>query len=132
MMPPRIDVHRSEIERVVASFYARIRTDAVLGPVFASHVQNWPEHEKKITGFWANAILFERSYDGNPMAAHLKAGNVRPEHFSRWLAMFDRVLEEQIAPPQAAQWSALAHRIGRGLSLGLVDAHRPKDAAPRF
>lgn len=132
MMTPRIDIQRAEIARVVATFYARIRSDDLLGPIFSQHVENWPEHEEKIACFWANAILFERSYDGNPMAAHLRAGNVIPDHFEHWLALFDTVLQEQIAPPQAAQWSALAHRIGRGLSSGLVDARRPKEAVPRF
>ena len=132
MIPPRIDLSRDAISQVVAAFYARVRQDEVLGPIFAGHVENWPEHEAKITRFWASAILFEGSYDGNPMTAHMQAGNVHAAHFDRWLALFDDVLHSMIEAPQRDQWSALVHRIGRGLSFGLREAARPRGAVPLF
>lgn len=132
MIPPRIDVTRTQIEKVVAVFYARVRDDAVLGPIFATHVKNWPEHEEKITRFWASAILFEGSYDGNPMQAHLRASNVHGTHFKNWLALFDEVLQAEVATPYRDQWSMLVHRIARGLSFGLIEAERPRDAVPLF
>ena len=110
---------------VVAAFYAAVREHPGLGPVFAGHVTDWPAHEAKIAGFWRNAILLERSYDGNPMAVHKAAGDVRPGMFVPWLALFDQVLAEHLAPEIAAAWSALAHRIGRGLAYGLVTAGPP-------
>lgn len=121
MIPPRFPVTAEQIDRVVAEFYASVRRHPVLGPVFAAHVTDWPAHEAKIAGFWRNAILFERSYDGNPMAVHKAAGNVRPGMFIPWLALFDATLARSLPPETAAAWSALAHRIGRGLSLGLQD-----------
>lgn len=132
MIPPRIDVSRRDIAVVVSRFYQRVRTDATLGPIFAAHVDDWPAHEEKINRFWANAILFDRKYDGNPMQAHINAGNVQPEHFVRWLSLFDETLAKEISGPQRDQWSALAHRIGRGLSLGVSDAQCPLDAAPNI
>lgn len=117
----RFDITRPEIERVVARFYARVRAHPVLGPVFAAHVTDWPPHEAKIARFWASAILGERSYDGNPMVAHMQAGNVRPGMFEPWLALFDQVLAEELTEAQAARWSALVHRIGRSLRAGVVD-----------
>lgn len=132
MMPPRIDVTRADIAQVVATFYARVRDHDELGAIFATHVKNWPAHEEKITCFWANAILFEKSYDGNPMMAHMRAGNIHPTNFESWLALFDEVLSAQIASPQCEQWSMLAHRIGRGLSLGLSDSQQPVGAPPRL
>ena len=132
MTPPRIDVERRDIAEVVAAFYQRVRSDETLGPVFAERVRDWPEHEEKITCFWANALLFERSYSGNPMRAHMEAGNVRPAHFERWLALFDEVLKSRISSPQSEQWSALVHRIGRGLSFGLTEFQKPQGAPPKF
>ncbi len=67
-MPPRFDITRPEIERVVAAFYELIRQHPGLGPVFAAHISDWPPHEAKVANFWANAILHERSYDGKPAA----------------------------------------------------------------
>lgn len=126
MVRPRFPITETQIAAVVASFYASIRQNPRLGPVFAAHVTDWPAHEAKITRFWKNAILLERSYDGNPMAVHRAAGNVRPEMFEIWLGLFDSTLDRQLPPDTAAQWSALAHRIGRGLRFGLeADAGGP-------
>lgn len=129
-MPVSIDISRAQIERVVKTFYARVRAHSGLGPIFAKHVQDWPAHEDKIVRFWASALLQERSYDGNPMRAHKLAGNVRPEHFICWLQLFDEVLNESLPREIAEKWSALAHRIGRGLSMGLQDFNRPQGSVP--
>ncbi|MFZ1469953.1 MAG: group III truncated hemoglobin [Paracoccaceae bacterium] len=120
MIPPRFPLTGPQIDAVVAEFYAAIRKHPVLGPVFANHVTDWPAHEEKIASFWRNAIMFERGYDGNPMVAHQQAGDVRPGMFEIWLGLFDSVLRRQLPPQTAAQWSELAHRIGRGLSYGLM------------
>jgi hemoglobin len=39
--------------------------------------------------------------------------------FDVWLGLFDSVLKLELPPETAAQWSALAHRIGRGLMFGM-------------
>lgn len=119
MMPPRIPVTEAQIDRVVLQFYARVRAHPALGPIFAAHITDWPAHEEKIGRFWRNALLLQRCYDGNPMQAHVAAGNVKTQHFPVWLSLFDAVLEQELSPPLAQAWSALVHRIGRGLSYGL-------------
>ncbi|SDE36891.1 hemoglobin [Paracoccus isoporae] len=129
-IPSRFEISAAQIDQVVARFYAAIRRDTTLGPVFARHVSDWPAHEEKIARFWRNAILFERSYDGNPMRVHREAGDVRPEHFTPWLALFDRTLRDTLPDPAADAWSALAHRIGAGLRLGVEDQQRPAGQPP--
>ena len=121
MIPPRFAITDAQIAAVVASFYASVRSHPGLGPVFAAHVTDWPAHEAKITRFWRNAILHERSYDGNPLAVHRAAGNVHARMFEVWLGLFDSVLRRELAPDTAAAWSALAHRIGRGLMFGMQE-----------
>jgi hemoglobin len=128
----RFPITADQIDDVVAGFYKAVRKHPKLGPEFAAHVTDWPAHEEKIVRFWRNAILFERSYDGNPMAVHKAAGNIRPGMFDDWLAMFDAVLTERLPPETAAQWSALAHRIGRGLRIGLVEDMTLKSGIPRL
>ncbi len=120
MIEPRIPVTPEQIDAVVADFYAFVREHPGLGPVFARHVTDWPAHEAKIARFWRNAILFERGYDGNPLAVHRDAGDVRPGMFDPWLGLFDMVLRRNLPPEAAAAWSALAHRIGRSLRAGMV------------
>ena len=121
-IPPRIAVTETQIDRVVSEFYARVRENRDLGPVFAVHVTDWVTHGEKIGRFWRNALLLHRSYDGNPMQIHKEAGNVRTEHFAIWLTLFDEVLPQELPEDLALAWSALAHRIGRGLSYGLPHA----------
>ncbi|GAB4290561.1 MAG: hypothetical protein Kow0058_09680 [Roseovarius sp.] len=131
-LPPRFAITRPEIERVVARFYAAVRAHPGLGPVFAVHVTDWPAHEARVADFWANTILHERGYDGTPVAAHVKAGNVKPGMFSTWLALFDKVLAEELSPGQAAAWSALAHRIGRSLRAAVVERDTLPGGVPRL
>jgi len=118
-IPPRIPVTEAQIDRVVSQFYARVRAHPALGRIFAGHVTDWPTHEEKIGRFWRNALLLQRCYDGNPMQAHMAAGDVKAQHFPVWLSLFDAVLEQELPQPLAQAWSALVHRIGRGLSYGL-------------
>lgn len=116
--PPRFEIAEAEIAAVVVAFHAEVRLHPVLGPVFGAHVTDWPAHEAKIARFWRNTILYERSCDGNPVAVHRAAGDVKPAMFAVWLALFDAILRREVTRA-AAGWSALAHRIGRGLRMGL-------------
>ena len=131
-LPPRFDVSRAEIERVVAVFYAAVREHPGLAPVFAAHVEDWPRHEAKVADFWANTILHERSYDGSPVGAHVNAGNVQPGMFESWLALFDSTLKTELSPDQAAAWSALTHRIGRSLRAAVVDREKLPGGVPKL
>ncbi|HWL56686.1 MAG TPA: group III truncated hemoglobin [Paracoccus sp. (in: a-proteobacteria)] len=130
MIPPRFPVTSEQIDRVVAVFYAAIRRHEVLGPVFAAHITDWPAHEAKIAAFWRNAILYERSYDGSPMQAHRRAGNVEPAHFAIWLMLFDETLRRTLPEETAKGWSALAHRIGAGLRMGVENMARRGGGPP--
>lgn len=131
-LPPRFEITPTEIEAVMTAFYARIRAHEVLGPIFAAHVSAWPAHEAKIGRFWKKAILHEQGYDGNPMMVHMGVQQMKGHHFELWLALFDDTLKNKLAPLQATAWSSLAHRIGRGLRLGIEERDRPKGSVPLF
>ena len=129
-LPPKFDISPADIDRVVTRFYARVRAHEVLGPVFGAHVENWPEHEAKIGRFWRNAILNERVYDGSPQRAHMAANEVKQEHFAIWLGLFDETLIRELEADNAMKWSALAHRIGRALRMGVAQRDQAPDAPP--
>ena len=136
VLPPRIPVSRQQIEAVVETFYARVRDNAVLGPVFFESLTRdaeiWRVHEAKIARFWANAILHERSYDGNPMLVHSGISALKPQMFETWLALFSETLNDLLPEPLARAWSELAHRIGRGLRIGVEQAQQPQNGPPLF
>lgn len=129
-MLARFDITPEQIDRVVAVFYAAVRRHEDLGPVFAAHVSDWPTHEARIASFWKGAILYQPGFDGSPMRAHMQAGNVMPAHFTAWLALFDESLRRCLPQPTATAWSALAHRIGRGLRMGVEDVQRIHESGP--
>ncbi|WP_284379582.1 group III truncated hemoglobin [Amylibacter marinus] len=120
LTPPN-PITRSDISRVVKSFYSKVRTDPQLSAVFAQSIpaDHWPAHEDKITDFWANAILQERRYSGNPLQVHRAQGHIQPEHFAIWLDLFDQTLAEILPSQHAAAFSKLAHRIGASLRMGM-------------
>ncbi len=133
---PIAPLTEADIDRVVCAFYAEIRVHPVLGPIFNGHVgtgaEEWAAHEAKIGRFWKRALLKQPGYDGNPMAVHLAAGDVRPDHFGPWLDLFETVTHRLLPAPQADAWTTLAHRIGRGLRLGVEDRHRPTGSVPQL
>lgn len=128
----RFEITGAEIDLVVTRFYARVRADAVLGPVFGAHVTDWPEHEAKIAAFWRNAILRESGYDGFPMREHLSRPDVKPEHFPIWLGLFHKTLRSELSDLQALQWGDLADKIGEGFRAGVENVRLRPDQPPRL
>ena len=39
------------VSRVVDAFYARVRDDGMLGPIFERRVRDWPTHLEKMRAF---------------------------------------------------------------------------------
>jgi len=133
-MPPRFPITAQQIDAVVALFYAEIRQHPMLGPVFMASIPDdssrWLAHEAKIGRFWRGAILFERAYSGNPQRVHAMRPMIKPEHFEIWLSLFDDVLNKTLPEDTAASWSALAHRIGAGLRMGVIANQQPESGPP--
>lgn len=131
-LPPRFPITEAEIDRVVATFYARVRAHRMLGAIFAVHVEDWPAHEAKVARFWKGSILHQEGYDGSPMLAHRKAENVKPGMFSVWLAVFDQTLHDELPEETAQAWSALAHKIGTSLRAGVVEREMLPGGVPKL
>lgn len=110
----------AEIERLVRTFYARVREDEVLGPIFDKAIgENWEPHLLKMCDFWSSVMLTTGRYKGQPMRAHLKLKTVTPGHFDRWLMLFRATAEEVCAPETAERFVEKAARIAESLQLGM-------------
>lgn len=57
----------TEVAELAAAFYARVRADVVLGPVFERHVADWNRPMPKRVAFWSTALCGPKSYCGDPM-----------------------------------------------------------------
>lgn len=112
--------NEAEIERLVRTFYARIREDAVLGPIFDKAIgEDWEPHLLKMCDFWSSVMLTTGRYKGQPMRAHLKLKTVTPKHFDCWLVLFRATAEEVCAPETAERFVEKAARIAESLQLGM-------------
>ena len=109
------------LERLVRAFYETARHDPVIGPLF-DDVQDWDAHIAKITTFWSSVALMTGRYHGQPMAAHLKLP-LQPQHFARWLALFEQTARAMCSEPAAELLIDKARRIAQSLQLGM-EVHR--------
>lgn len=114
----RTGLDQAALERLVRAFYAMARQDPLLGPVFA-HVTDWEAHIERITAFWSSVALMSGRYHGNPLRAHFPLG-LTPEHFERWLVLFERTAEVECTPEGAALLTERARRIAESLRLGIA------------
>ena len=106
--------------RLVERFYAKVRRDALLGPVFDSAVEDWPEHLERLQAFWSSVMLTSGRYKGRPLPAHLKMGEaMTAERFGRWLALWEETTAELFPAEAAAALQLKAGRIAESLSLGI-------------
>lgn len=103
------------------AFYARVRRDPLIGPVFAEKIPNeaWPRHLATIHDFWSSVLLKTGRYKGNPFARHLGIAGIDPAHFARWLGLFEQTAAEVFVPEIARELVERAHRIGDSLKAGL-------------
>jgi hemoglobin len=122
---PAID--EEMIHALVHGFYGKIRQDEVLGPIFNRAIADWDPHLAKMCDFWSSVMLMTGRFKGNPMIAHIRLKQIRPEHFARWLALFEETARQICAPEIAALFIAKAHTIAKSLQLGMF--FRPTAAA---
>jgi hemoglobin len=117
-----------QIESLVATFYARIRQDAELGPIFLAAIgEDWTAHLKTMCDFWSSVMNTSGRYKGKPIPVHLKLGGIEPRHFDRWLRMFSETANSLFDAKLAAMFLQRAERIAESLKLGFAfHAERPE------
>lgn len=107
------------IRELVHEFYARVRRDDLLGPVFNAAIADWDVHLDKLCAFWSSITLMTRRYKGTPMQVRAALRQIGPAHFARWLALFGSTAAE-VCPPTAAElFSERAGRIAEALQMGI-------------
>ncbi len=113
--------NEAEIAAVVDLFYDRVRTDAMLGPIFNAAVGDWPHHLDRLRAFWSSVMLTSGRYKGNPLAAHLPhASEMTEAAFTRWLDLWRATTNELLSAAAAQAMQAKAERIAQSLSLAVA------------
>ena len=113
-------IDQAGLAELVRIFYARIRADAELGPIFNGAIDDWPGHLEKLADFWSSVMLTSGRYKGNPVAEHRKhSDRITPELFDRWLGIWQRTTNDIMTTDAATALQAKADRIAESLQLAL-------------
>lgn len=114
------DLDEAQLARLVGQFYAEVRADQLLGPVFNGAISDWPEHLQRLAAFWSSVMLSTVRYKGQPLPAHLRhQDEITPAMFERWLSLWQVCAERCLAPAAAGAVIAKAHRIAQSLQMAL-------------
>lgn len=114
-------VDEAMIDALVEGFYARVRDDALIGPVFAARIDDWGPHLAQMKLFWSSVALASGVYQGRPMPKHLPLP-IDARHFDRWLEIFEATARDLCPPVSAAHFIERARRIAESLELGIASA----------
>ncbi|MFV0301152.1 MAG: group III truncated hemoglobin [Paracoccus sp. (in: a-proteobacteria)] len=117
----RTGLDEDRLTDLVHRFYAKVRADAVLGPIFAARISDWGPHLDRMVAFWSSVALMTGRYHGAPVPAHVGLP-VGWDHFERWLALFRETAAETCTPEGAAHVTQRAERIARSLHMAVEDA----------
>ena len=127
-----VGIDETMIAQVVHEFYARVRRDPALGPIFGRALEGqWDEHLAKLCDFWSSVLLMSGRFKGTPMTTHLALPELRATQFARWLHLFGQTVTEICPPTAAALFVTKSEMIASSLQLGIANARlRTTAAAP--
>lgn len=112
------------VSDLVENFYASIRADDLLGPIFAERIGSWPEHLDRMKAFWRSILFNSGEFSGNPMLKHMAIPGLEERHFARWLTLFYAALRDLEGDPRATPLVAeRARSIADSLLTGISIRH---------
>jgi hemoglobin len=90
---------RTDVSVLVRAFYAKVREDEVLGPIFNNTITDWESHLELLIDFWETQLFLKRLYHGNPVTAHQEVDekmnhSITSEHFGLWLNLWFETIDE--------------------------------------
>jgi hemoglobin len=118
---------RTEVFELVNAFYARIRKDEFLGPIFNKMLATeeiWAVHLEKLTDFWETNLFAVMKFKGNPMAAHQKVDKtfnhtITQDHFYEWLKLWNSTVDSLFVGEKAELAKERARRMSTHLHINM-------------
>jgi hemoglobin len=122
-------IDRTDIVRLVDTFYDRVRADSALGPIFDTVARvDWGRHLPKMYDFWESVLFGKIGFKGSPLMVHRDLAGLTPVtsvEFDRWLQLFHESVDALFAGPGADEAKVRASRIAV-VMLHHIDADRAK------
>ena len=108
--------NEADIKKLVDNFYGKVLTDAVIGYIFTDVARiSMAAHMPVMYSFWSSMLLGADTYRESPMAKHMdldKQTRLDPEHFERWLHLWEETVHELFNGPNATEAVKRARSIG--------------------
>jgi hemoglobin len=107
--------NEKDISLLVNNFYHKVLEDELLAPFFEHAMKhNWETHLEVMNRFWNNILFYTGGYFGTPLQSHqvlhhFKA--LQPQHFERWLLLFNTTVDELFTGKKAELAKARAYSI---------------------
>ena len=112
---------RADVNQLVNAFYARIRQDNLLGPIFNAHIpeERWPVHLNKLTDFWETNLFGVAAFKGSPTRAHVQMDynlnhTIEQAHFAHWLKLWHTTVDELFTGERAERAKQAASNMAVG------------------
>jgi hemoglobin len=110
-----------QVSELVDGFYARVRNDIRLEPIFAAQMsRHWDEHLPRMNAFWRAVLLKTGEYKGKPVPAHTRLHGVGTAEFGIWLDLFSETAGEVFSPEAQPIVVEAAKRIATSLWLAMT------------
>ena len=107
--------NRKDIEKLVNTFYDKVKVDAIIGYFFTDVAKvNWELHLPKMYDFWEGILFGTLNYAGRPMPPHFRLTQkhtLTPVHFDRWLALFFENVDDLFEGDKAQEVKYRAYSI---------------------
>lgn len=124
---------RDEVGLLVNSFYAKVRVNPTLGPVFNSIVDDWDTHLERLTDFWEMVLLHSGPGAGkfNPVPVHKEVDEkmnhqVQEVHFTTWLTLWFETIDRLFEGEVAEYAKQHAHKMGHILFFKIMEGRKLK------
>jgi hemoglobin len=118
--------NREDVNKLVNAFYAKIRLDELLGPIFNSHIaeESWPIHLSKLTDFWETNLFGIAKFKGSPTAKHRSVDKnlnytIEQTHFGRWLQLWFETIDALYEGELATKAKNSARKMSTGQYLAI-------------
>ncbi len=102
---------RPKLLFLLRHFYADVRQQNEIGPIFTAQISDWPAHLEKIADFWSNVTGGPIAYNGPMPQKHFPLG-LEAKHFEAWLDLWRRHCRAHLSANEAAEMIAAAEGIG--------------------
>lgn len=126
--------NRADVNLLVNTFYAKIRKDELLGPIFNSHIPNekWPAHLEKLTDFWETNLFGIAKFKGNPSQKHVNVDKnlnhtIEQKHFGQWINLWFETIDELFEGELAQRAKAASRKMGTGQFM-VIWHNRPENS----